>query len=339
MDLHLMWFMLIGILLIGFFILEGYDYGVGILMPFLGKNDNERRMVLNTIGPFWDGNEVWLITAGGALFAAFPNWYATLFSSFYLEMFGILFALILRGAAFEFRSLHESPRWRTTWDWVIFTGSLLPGFFIGIVLANVLAGIPIDAQMNYTGHPLAMLNPYALLAGILCIVLFALHGAIFINLRVTGPLLERSRKAALLLWLPTVVLVFLFAIMSYVSSDIFRQLLFEPRIAPIGNLMIITLLAVGWLVYTKRGGLAFAMTCLTIVLAAATICLGLFPNVLISSLNPAWNLTVTNAASSPYTLQVMSWLSLTLLPFVLLYQGWSYWVFRKRIQPHAVGHY
>jgi cytochrome d ubiquinol oxidase subunit II len=339
MDLHIVWFILIGILLTGFFVLEGYDYGVGILLPFLGKSDTERRMVLNSIGPFWDGNEVWLITAGGALFAAFPNWYATLFSSFYLEMFGILFALILRGAAFEFRSLHESPRWRTTWDWVIFTGSLLPGFFSGIILANVLRGIPIDAHMNYTGNALTMFSPYALLTGITLVVLFALHGAIFINLRVTGPLMERSRKAAQLLWLPTVILVLLFAIMSYVLSDTFRELFLNPRIAPVGDLMIVALLSVGWLVYRKRGGLAFAMTCLTIGLAAVTICLGLFPNVLISSLNPAWNLTVTNAASGPYTLQVMSWLALTLVPFVLLYQGWSYWVFRKRIQPHAVGHY
>src|SRR5216110_2651845 len=224
MDLHILWFVLISILLIGFFVLEGYDYGVGILLPFLGKSDTERRMVLNSIGPFWDGNEVWLITAGGALFAAFPNWYATLFSSFYLEMFGILFALILRGSAFEFRSLHKNPRWRTIWDWVIFTGSLLPGFFSGVILANMLGGIPIDAHMNYIGNPLTMFNPYALLTGIAFVVLFALHGAIFINLRVTGPLMERSRKAAQLLWLPTVVLVLLFAITSYISSDAFRHL-------------------------------------------------------------------------------------------------------------------
>jgi cytochrome d ubiquinol oxidase subunit II len=339
MDLHIVWFILIGILLTGFFVLEGYDYGVGILLPFLGKSDNERRMVLNSIGPFWDGNEVWLITAGGALFAAFPNWYATLFSSFYLEMFGILFALILRGAAFEFRSLHASPRWRTTWDWVIFTGSLLPGFFSGIILANVLRGIPIDAHMNYTGNALAMFSPYALLTGITLVVLFALHGAIFINLRVTGPLMERAGKVAYLLWLPTIVLVLLFAIVSYALSDTFHRLFLNPRIAPVGDLMIVALLSAGWLVYRKRGGLAFAMTCLTIALASVTICLGLFPNVLISSLNPAWNLTITNAASSPYTLQVMSWIALTLVPFVLLYQGWSYWVFRKRIQAHAVGHY
>jgi cytochrome d ubiquinol oxidase subunit II len=339
MDLHVVWFILIGILLTGFFVLEGYDYGVGMLLPFLGKSDNERRMVLNSIGPFWDGNEVWLITAGGALFAAFPNWYATLFSSFYLEMFGILFALILRGAAFEFRSLHESLRWRRTWDWVIFTGSLLPGFFIGIILANMLRGIPIDAHMNYVGNPLTMFNPYALLTGIVFITLFALHGAIFVNLRVTGPLLKRSRKAAQLLWPLTVVLVLLFTIDSYMSADVFRRLFLNPRIAPLGDLMIVALVSVGWLVHTRRSGLAFAMTCLTIALAAVTVCLGLFPNVLISSLNPAWNLTVTSAASSAYTLQVMSWLGLSLLPFVLLYQGWSYWVFRRRIEAHAVGHY
>lgn len=339
MDLHIIWFILIGILLTGFFVLEGFDYGVGILLPFLGKNDTESRMVINSIGPFWDGNEVWLITAGGAIFAAFPNWYATLFSAFYLQMFGILFGLILRGAAFEFRSMQESRRWRTTWDWVIFTGSILPSFFTGVILANLLRGIPIDVHMNYVGSPLALWNPYALLTGIAFILLFALHGAIFISLRVTGPLMKRAHKAAAFLWPLTVLVIAIFTLTSYISSDAFHQLFLNPLIAPIGDLMIAFLLMAGWFVFSKRSGLAFTMTCLTILLAAVSIFLGIFPNVIISSLSPAWNLTIVNASSSPYTLQVMSWIALTLIPFVLIYQGWSYWIFRKRLQPHAIGHY
>jgi cytochrome d ubiquinol oxidase subunit II len=339
MDLQIIWFILIGILLTGFFVLEGFDYGVGILLPFLGKNDTERRMIINSIGPFWDGNEVWLITAGGAIFAAFPNWYATLFSAFYLQMLGILFGLILRGAAFEFRSMQESRRWRTTWDWAIFTGSTLPSFFAGVILANLLRGIPINAHMDYIGNPLEMWNPYALLTGIAFILLFALHGAIFINLRVAGPLMERSRKAAKHLWLPTILAIATFTLTSYFSSDTFRLLFLNPRIAPIGDLVIVSLLMVGWLMHKKRSGLAFTMTCLTILLAAISISLGIFPNVIISSMKPDWNLTIVNASSSPYTLQVMSWIALTLTPIVLIYQGWSYWIFRKRLQPHAGGHY
>ncbi len=339
MNLHILWFTLIGILIGGFFVLEGFDYGVGILLPFVGKGDNERRQVLNSIGPFWDGNEVWLITAGGAMFAAFPTWYATLFSTFYLPMFGILLALILRGAAFEFRSLHQGIHWRRTWDWTIFTGSLLPGFFAGIVVANLLKGIPLDAKMNYVGNALNLFNLYSLLGGLTFVALFTLHGSIFLSLRVEDELRERARRVAGWVWWPTVVLVLLLAVVSYFSSDAFQRLFLNPRIAPVGDLMIASLFSVGLLIARRREGWAFALTSLTIALATLTLELGLFPHVLISSLNPAWSLTIDNAASSPYTLTVISWLALTFVPFVLLYQGWSYWIFRKRLQAHTIGHY
>ncbi len=339
MDLHLLWFLLIAFLFTGFFILEGFDYGVGILLPFLGKGDTERRMIINTIGPFWDGNEVWLVAAGGALFAAFPDWYATLFSGFYLEMFFILLALILRGAAFEFRSKRDHPRWRTCWDWMIFVGSVLPGFLWGVIVANLIHGVPIDASMNYVGTILTPFSPFALICGVSLVALFTLHGAIFISLRVNGPMMRRAQKAARLIWLPMLMLFLLMVGFGYNLSAVFHRLILDPRIVPLGYATLAALVAVPWLVIRGRSGWAFTMTTIVILLIAVTVGLGMYPNVMLSSLNPAWSLTVTNASSSPYSLMVTSWIALSIVPFVLLYQAWNYWIFRQRIQPHAIGHY
>ncbi|GCE19082.1 cytochrome d ubiquinol oxidase subunit II [Dictyobacter kobayashii] len=339
MDLQILWIVLIMILFTGFFVLEGFDYGVGILLPFLGKNDTQRRMIINSIGPFWDGNEVWLIAAGGAIFAAFPNWYATMFSGFYLEMFLVLLALIFRGAAIEFRSMQESPRWRKLWDSMFFIGSLLPGFLWGVIVANLIHGVPIDAKMNYVGTLLTPFNPFALLCGLVVVVLFALHGAIFLSLRVEGPLMARAEQAAQRLWLPTVVLFLLFVAYGFSNSAVFHRLLLDAKMMPLGYAMLAALVSIPLLMKRHHSGWAFIMTTVTIVLAALTIGFGSFPNIMISSLNPAWTLTIRNASSSPYTLTVMSWLGLTIVPIVLLYQGWNYWVFKQRIQPHKIGHY
>jgi cytochrome d ubiquinol oxidase subunit II len=335
MDLNTFWFILITVLFIGFFFLEGFDYGVGILLPFIGKNDGERRTIINTIGPFWDGNEVWLLTAGGAMFAAFPNWYATLFSGFYLALALMLVALIVRGVAFEFRSKDERPLWRSFWDWAIFVGSLLPGFLWGVAISNIIEGVPIDAQMNYVGGFWNLLNPYALLGGLAFVALFILHGAIFLCLRVEGELLEKAHKVAQRAWLPAVVLVFLFVIVGYFTTDVFVRLGVDPGIAPLGAGA--ALLSAGWLLNARHHGWAFFMTGLTIVLSTLTVFLGLFPRVMISSLNPAWNLTIYNASSSPYTLTVMSWIAIGFVPIVLAYQVWNYWVFRQRVSGHALG--
>lgn len=215
MDLNTIWFVLIAILYVGFFVLEGFDFGVGILLPFLGKNDTERRAIINTIGPHWDGNEVWLITAGGATFAAFPQWYATLFSGFYLPLFLLLVALILRGVAFEFRSKDDNPRWRSAWDWAIFAGSLVAALLLGVAFSNLARGVPIDAQMQYTGGFFYLLNPYALLGGLATVAAFAFHGAVFLSLKTTGDLLERVRQVATRLWLPVVLVLALFVIATY----------------------------------------------------------------------------------------------------------------------------
>ena len=330
MDLNTIWFILIAVLYIGFFVLEGFDFGVGILLPFLGKNDTQRRAIINTIGPFWDGNEVWLLTAGGATFAAFPHWYATMFSGFYLPLFLLLMALILRGVAFEFRSKDDDPRWRKGWDSAIFIGSLLPALLLGVAFTNLARGVPIDANMLYAGGFFNLLNPYALLGGLSAVLAFTLHGAIFLSLKTTGDLLEKSRQAAARLWLPTVLVLVLFVIFTYFQTDILTKLGVNP--GPVPLVSAIAILAAAWFIKNKREGWAFAMTATGIAASITTLFLILYPRVMISSLNPDWSLTIYNASSGPYTLQVMTIVVVIFLPVVLAYQAWSYWVFRKRIE-------
>jgi cytochrome d ubiquinol oxidase subunit II len=335
MNLNIIWFYLIAILYIGFFVLEGFDFGVGILLPFLSKGDNpeesdtNRRTIINTIGPHWDGNEVWLITAGGATFAAFPQWYATLFSGFYLPLFLILLALIVRGVAFEFRSKDENPRWRSLWDWALFIGSLLPALLLGVAFGNLVRGVPIDAGMNYTGGFFNLLNWYALLAGVAATLTFTLHGAVFLTLKTNGELRERAHAAAWRLWPVVVVALLAFLAATYLETDILEHLGVNPGVVPITGMVAILLS--GYFIRTRREGWAFAMTAVTITFALITMFMILFPRVMISSLNPAWSLTIYNASSSQYTLRVMSIVAVIFVPVVLAYQAWTYWIFRKRI--------
>lgn len=330
MDLQAVWFLLITILFTGFFILEGFDYGVGILLPFLGKNDKERRMIINSIGPFWDGNEVWIITAGGAIFAAFPEWYATLFSGFYLALALILFALIFRGVGFEFRSKEVKPAWRMTWDWLIFAGSLIPALLWGVALANLLRGLPIDASFTFVGSFWDLLNPYALVSGIAFLSLFILHGAIFLSLKVEGVIADRAITLAKRLWIPSLVLVLAAGGLGLFGTDMVDRLGILSGIFPlVAGLGIV---ATGWYVGKGQFGTAFIGTVIGITFSTITIFRGLFPRVMVSSLDPEWSLTITNASSSEYTLKVMSIVALIFVPLVLLYQGWSYWTFRKRIR-------
>ena len=329
MVLNTVWFVLITVLFIGFFLLEGFDYGVGILLPFLGKDDTDRRVIINTIGPVWDGNEVWLITAGGAMFAAFPHWYATMFSGFYLALVLMLLALIVRGVAFEFRSKDKNPQWRSLWDWMLFTGSIIPALLWGVAMANLIRGVPIDADKHYVGGFFNLLNPYALIGGLVTLTLFTLHGAIFLNLKTTDKIRESARRIALKLWPAATVVVFLFVILGYFATDMFSRLGINPGISPI--IAGISLLLTGWLLRIDRGGWAFAMTALTIAFATITIFIGLYPRVMVSSLNDSWSLTIYNASSTDYTLGVMSIIALIFVPVVLIYQGWTYWVFKKRV--------
>jgi cytochrome d ubiquinol oxidase subunit II len=329
MELNTIWFILVWVLFVGFFVLEGFDYGVGILMPFLGKDDTDRRVIINTIGPLWDGNEVWMITAGGAIFAAFPEWYATMFSGFYAALLMILLALIVRGVGFEFRSKDKRPGWRTLWDWMIFVGSLVPALLWGVAFGNLIRGVPIDADMQYVGGFWNLLNPYALLGGLATLSVFMLHGAIFLSLKTRNEIMDRAHRAARRLWLPAVVLVVAYVVAGYLDTDMFTRLGINLGPVPLGA--AVALLAAGWFVRQRNQGWAFAMTGLTIALSTLTIAIGLYPRLMVSSLNPEWSLTIYNASSSPYTLRVMTIVALVFIPIVLIYRGWSYWVFRKRI--------
>jgi cytochrome d ubiquinol oxidase subunit II len=335
MDLSILWFILIAVLYIGFFLLEGFDFGVGILLPFLGKDDTKRRVIINTIGPHWDGNEVWLLTAGGATFAAFPNWYATLFSGFYLALFLLLLALIVRGVALEFRSKDDNPRWRALWDWCIFIGSLVPALLLGVVFANLLRGVPINANQQYVGSFFDLLNPFALLGGVASLLTFTLYGALFLTLKTTGELLTAAQNGARRIWPFAALALLIYFGSMYWATDIVSRLGVNPGVVPIA--MIAVILAAGWFIRQKRTGWAFILTALTILLSNTTIFLVLFPRVMVSSLDPAWSLTIHNASSSPYTLTVMTVIALFFTPIVLLYQGWTYWVFRQRIQAKPDG--
>jgi cytochrome d ubiquinol oxidase subunit II len=329
MDLNSVWFILVAVLFTGFFFLEGFDYGVGILLPFLGKGDSERRRIINTIGPFWDGNEVWLIVAGGAIFAAFPHWYATLFSGLYLALFLVLIALIVRAVGFEFRSKDRNPGWRRLWDWLIFAGSLLPALLWGVALSNLVRGLRIDADMQYVGTFWDLLNPYALVGGLTTVGIFTLHGALFLNLKSTEEIEARSLNAATRLWIPAAVLVIAFTVGGYFVTDMYTRLGLLRGVVPLGAAL--AALAAGWFIRARRAGWAFVMTGLSIALLVTTIFVGLYPRVMPSSLNPDWSLTIYNASSSDYTLRVMSIVALIFVPIVLAYQAWNYYVFRQRI--------
>ncbi len=329
MDLNTLWFILIAVLFIGYFFLEGFDYGVGMLVPFLGKNDEERRVLINSIGTFWDGNEVWLLTAGGAMFAAFPNWYATLFSGFYLALILMLLGLIVRGVSFEFRSKHDTPQWRNLWDWMLAIGSFIPALLWGVAVANIWRGVPIDQNMTYVGGFFNLLNPYALLGGLTFLFIFLYHGSLFLNLKIEGDLLDRVKGTALKLWLPTVILFVLFYLYSFSQTNLLQAGVLFTWIVPV--IALLTLVLSYFMLKGGRPGWAFIFTGVTIAFTVVMVFGALFPNVLPSTLNPEWNLTVYNASSSPYTLKVMSIVALIFVPIVLAYQGWTYYIFRQRI--------
>jgi cytochrome bd ubiquinol oxidase subunit II len=330
-DMNTLWFVLIAVLFMGFFVLEGFDYGVGILLPFLGRSDEERRRVINTIGPFWDGNEVWVLTAGGAIFAAFPHWYATMFSGFYLALFLLLAALIVRGVAFEFRSKHDNPRWRTTWDWMIFIGSAVPALLWGVALANLLRGVPIDADKQYVGGFFNLLNPYALSAGITTLTVFTTHGAIFLALKSEDPIKTRAMTTARRLGPFATASIAVTIALTYAYTDAFSTLGANPGLIPI--MTIVTLVLAGAFIGRNLWGWAFAMTCVSLALAMGTLFTALYPRVMVSSIDPAYSLTIYNASSTPYTLKVMAVVAAIFVPLVLVYQAWTYWVFRHRIGP------
>ena len=328
MDLNILWFILVTVLFIGFFFLEGFDYGVGMLNPLVAKNDTERRIVLNTFGPFWDGNEVWLLTAGGAIFAAFPNWYATLFSGFYLALFLVLLTLIVRCVGIEVRSKKESQQWRTTWDLLIAISSFLSGFLWGVAVSNLMTGVPIDADMQFAGNFFTLLTPFTIFGGVVFVLLFAFHGALFLKLKAgSDAVLNRVKALADKLGLVLVVAVVIWVVLAYLLTDIYSGVLALALVA----LAAVALVASVVLQLKDKKGFSFIAMFLAILCVTASVFAGMFPNVMISTLDPSWSLTIYNASSSPYTLKIMTIVAFTLVPIVLLYQSWNYYVFRKRV--------
>ncbi|WP_278264724.1 cytochrome d ubiquinol oxidase subunit II [Nocardia sp. AG03] len=330
MNLQEFWFVLIGVLFTGYFVLEGFDFGVGMLMPILGKgSDTRRRVVLNTIGPVWDGNEVWLITAGGALFAAFPEWYASMFSGFYLALLLLLVALILRVCAIEYRGKINDPKWRRWCDIGIGIGSWVPALAWGWVFANMVRGVPLNERKQIVGSVWDLFSPYALLGGLATATLFALHGAIFLTLKTAGEVRADAERAARLLLAPAALVVGAFGLwtqLAYGTGWTWAML----ALAVAGLLLAAAANLAG------RDGWAFVGTTLTVIGATVLIVGSMFPNVLPSTIDPLYHLTVYNASSTPYTLKVMSWAALIATPVVLIYQGWTYWVFRQRIRVEQI---
>ncbi|NQV92694.1 MAG: cytochrome d ubiquinol oxidase subunit II [Candidatus Aquiluna sp.] len=332
MPLSEIWFVIVAFLFVGYFVLDGFDFGVGMSLPFLAKDDTDKRVLINTIGPVWDLNETWLIVAGASLFAAFPEWYASLFSGFYVALFLLLAALIGRGVAFEYRGKRSGDRWKKTFDWMIVIGSAVPALLWGVAFANIVQGVPLNADHVFVGYDivlignlLVLLNPYALLGGLVTLTLFFTHGLVFLTMKTDGELKERARLLATKVGVVATVLAAVFLVWT---------LAVHPSIPGfvLSGVAAVSLIAAILSNLMKKEGFAFSLMLVTVATAVSSLFVALFPNVLPSTLDVANSLTIENASSSQYTLTVMGWVALIMMPLVLAYQGWTYWVFRKRIQ-------
>ncbi|WP_285063572.1 cytochrome d ubiquinol oxidase subunit II [Frigoribacterium sp. ME-P-080] len=324
MDLPTLWFVILGFFFVGYFVLDGFDFGVGMSLPFLGRDDTDRRVLINTIGPVWDLNETWVIVAGAFLFAAFPEWYATLFSGFYLLMLLILLALIARGVSFEYRHQRPESSWKRRFDLMIVVGSAVPAFVWGLVFANVVQGVPLDEGHNYTGTLVDLLNPYALLGGLTTLLLFFTHGVVFVTLKTEGGIRDRARRLATRAGLVTIVVAASFLVLTSLMHGTLASVVLSAGAA-------VSLIASFVANLRGREGRSFGLMALTIALAVSSLFAALFPWVMPASNDPANGLTIANASSSTYTLTIMSWVALVFVPLILGYQGFTYWIFRKRI--------
>jgi len=337
MSFQTTWFVLIAVLWIGYFILEGFDFGVGMLLPFVSRNEADRRAVLTTLGPVWDGNEVWVLVAGGATFAAFPEWYATLFSGFYLPLFLILVGLIVRGVAFEYRSKYGKAQWRQRWDTAILISSALPALLWGVAFANIVRGVPLErsstGSIEYVGGFFNLLNPYALLGGVVTLTVFLAHGAHFLALKTAGEIRERAHALA--------IKIGLVAAVAAVAFLLWSNLMLPELNAKFATLSVLTALL--WVAgmfanFKVREGYAFIFSSLAIATFVSGLFVALYPRVMPSSLGSQFDLTITNASSTEYTLKVMTIVAVVMTPVVLVYQGWTYWVFRKRVSASQIQH-
>jgi cytochrome d ubiquinol oxidase subunit II len=323
--LHTVWYVIIAFFWTGFFVLEGFDFGVGVLHTIVGRTDMERRIAINSIGPFWDGNEVWLIIAGASMFAAFPAWYATMFSSLYLALLLILAALMARGVSFEFRGKVDDPRWGAGWTWALTLGSAFAPLLLGIGLGDLLVGLPINAQHEFTGNFFDLLTGYGIFTGLTLLGLSVLHGATFLGLKTTGAVRERSRHVAMRFGWVAIALV--------IAFTIWTQLLHTTRVVPdpLESLAIVAVIAAVWLVSLGHEGAAFTASAVAMGATMAVLFSELYPKVMVSSTNAAYSLTAANSASGHYALTVMTIVAAIFVPVILIYQGWSYHVFRARV--------
>jgi len=330
-----MWFWIVAFLFVGYFVLDGFDFGVGMSLPFLGKNDVSRRQVINTIGPIWDLNETWVIVAGACLFASFPEWYATLFSGFYLPLLLILLALILRGVSFEYRHQREGAQWKRGFDRMIVIGSAVPALLWGVAFGNIVQGVAIDENHIYVGGFFALLNPYSLLVGITTLLLFFLHGVLFVSLKTDGQVHADARRLVKLAAGPTVL--------AAAGTVLWTIGIAWDRESPlmlmvVGCGLVAALALIASVLFSMRGrdGRAFTAGAVTVASAVVMLFAALFPYVMPSTIDPAFSLTIENASSTPYTLTIMSWTALIALPLVLAYQTWTYWIFRKRVTRSSI---
>ena len=337
MELTTLWFFIVGAMLIGYFVLDGFDFGVGMSLPFLGRDDRDRRLIINTIGPVWDLNETWLIVAGASLFAAFPEWYATMFSGFYLALLVILVALILRGVSFEYRHLGKGREWTRWFDQFIFWGSVVPPLLWGVAFANLAQGLPIAPMENggwiYQGTLLTLLNPYGLLGGLTMLLITFAHGLVFISLKTEGDMRERAcglaKKAGAAAILAGAVFLG-WTVMQHIGSPTFWVVVLCSVVAAVA-------LIAAWVAnFVGREGWAFTGNAIAIAFALLAIFMSMFPNLMTSSIDPSYSMSVVGAASSEKTLELMTWVAVFTLPLVLAYQGWTYWVFRKRLTRAAI---
>lgn len=331
MILQDVWFFLWGLLWAVYFISDGFDLGIGSLLPFLGKSESDRKVMIHAMGPLWDGNEVWLLTAGGVTFAAFPAVYAVMFSSLYSALMLLLFALIIRGVSFEFRSKIGSPGWRTLWDTCLFIGSLAPAILLGVAFANIFRGIPFDQNGIYHGTLFTLLNPYGLLGGLLFLCLFLVHGSLWLSIKADGDLQVRAMNTAHKLWYSLLVVAVLFLIATKFATPLYDNYIAHPALFLVVLVTVAALL--GTKVFLKTGALwkAWFSSALTIIGATFFGIIGLYPNLFPSSINSQYSLTAHNASSSPLTLKIMLIVALIFVPIVLAYQIWTYHLFKGKV--------
>ena len=332
-NLQIIWFLLLGVLLIGYAILDGFDLGVGILHPFVAKSDRERRISMNSIGPLWDGNEVWLVTFGGALFAAFPNAYATVFSGFYTAFMALLFALIFRAVSLEFRSKVEGPRWRRFWDWCFFGSSFLATFLFGVAVGNAMVGMPLDTAGSFNGSIIDQVFPYSIVTGLFAVAMFTMHGGVYLYLKTEGEFQERIR---VWMWRGYFLFLVMYGATTAYTLAVVPHATANFEHHPIAWLAVIgTVLAVANVprcLHKKREGRAFLSSCVAIAGAVALLGIALFPNLVLASNDPDLSITLMNGASSPKTLKIMLVIACVGMPFVLVYTGIIYWAFRGKVR-------